>query len=150
MTILAKPKMPRANRDTPLVDKIATFNKVFAFLINMERIGKILRAKVTTWPSFTYQFSSNCVCICCFSRSRLISFPISNFDDLGVSRKPVIPIFQWHRVCKNWSWDRLTIASRAGAFKVISLTTNCFLYEILAKLEMLLANRDNKIVGEHG
>jgi hypothetical protein len=96
-TILTKLEIFLANRDTPLIDKLA----IFFFFINVAWIEKILRAKVTPWPSFPYSFSSNWVSICVFSRYQLIPFLMLDFNDLGFSIKITMPIFRWHRFCRN-------------------------------------------------
>lgn len=146
MALLAILKMPLANRDTLLVDKLAKFNKVPSFSIIVAWIGKNLSAKVTPQISFPYQFSSNWVCICRFLHPQLTVFPTLDFDDLSISRKLAMPIFLWHRVCGTWNVDRKTTTLRMRALGIVSLTASRFSTEILAKLEMLLTNQDNEVV----
>jgi hypothetical protein len=71
---------------------------------------------------------------------------MSNFDDLGVFKNLAMPIFRWHRACRNWSPDREITTSRTWALRMVFLKVNHFPTKILAKPEMLSTNRDNQVI----
>ena len=74
--------------------------------------------------------------------------PDVGFRDLGISRKLVMSNFQRHKACSDLSSDHQTAIFGTRAAGVISLLANCFPTKIPGNSEILLANRDNQVVGD--
>ncbi len=77
----------------------------------------------------------------------LEGFPMLDFVKFGVLRNPVTSSTQRHWVCMIWSPEQRVMASESGilrmTFQNVQLSNH-----LLTKLEMLLVNLDNQLIGK--
>ena len=95
MTILVSSEMLSANRENQFIDKLANFEKVLAFWINLVLIRNILCAKVVCRIAVVGKFPAFKLIITVFLAS----------GDFGIYGNLVTPTFQRHRACSDLSLD---------------------------------------------